>query len=43
MKKHRPILGLLLLIGVSSIVQTLSNENFIYSTVPQKEVQRRNH
>lgn len=43
MKKHILIVVLLVLSSLNSIAQTLSNENFIYTAVPQKAVQAANY
>jgi RHS repeat-associated protein len=43
MKKHILIVVLLVLPSLNSIAQTLSNENFIYTAVPQKAVQAANY
>lgn len=43
MKKHISHLLLILFLAVSSFGQTLSNENFVYSSTPQKPVQEANY
>jgi RHS repeat-associated protein len=43
MKKYLSLLFLLLLSSVNMMAQTLSNENFIYTAVPQRAVQATNY